>query len=99
MFADFKQAAEIAGRWPLEFDRLETLQVNLGNLCNQQCRHCHVKAGPDGKRIMPASVMQSIIEFIVDYPVTSVDLTGGCPELNPNFRFFIEGLYQTIQVK
>lgn len=92
MFADFKEAVEQSGNWPLEFDKLETLQINLGNLCNQQCHHCHVEAGPDGNKIMSVEVMRSIVEFLKDYRVNSADLTGGCPELNPNFKFFVEVL-------
>jgi len=66
------------------------LQVNLGNKCNQSCVHCHVQAGPDGDKIMPRKVMERIISFLQDYPDLCVDITGGCPELNPDFRFFVE---------
>lgn len=74
----------------LNFDQLTTLQVNMGNLCNQRCRHCHVGAGPDGTRVMTRKVMERIIAFLQDHGGLCVDVTGGCPEMNPQFRFFIE---------
>jgi radical SAM/Cys-rich protein len=91
MFADFTDAQRSSPR-PLKFDKLETLQINLGNRCNQLCRHCHVEAGPNGNKIMSQPIMRDIIDFVKDYAVSSVDLTGGCPELNPHFKFFVESL-------
>lgn len=76
----------------LSFDNLQTLQVNLGNRCNQNCVHCHVQAGPDGQKIMPREVMKKIIDFTNGHPGLCIDITGGCPELNPDFRFFAEGI-------
>ncbi|HUW19169.1 MAG TPA: arsenosugar biosynthesis radical SAM (seleno)protein ArsS [Sedimentisphaerales bacterium] len=92
MAVDFGEA--IAGINPalLRFDALQTLQVNLGNRCNQSCAHCHVQAGPNGKKIMPRQVMQQIIDFLRKRPGLCVDMTGGCPELNPNFRFFVDNV-------
>jgi radical SAM/Cys-rich protein len=93
MFADFKDAAENAFAQALHLEKLETLQVNLGNRCNQQCRHCHVEGGPDGSKVMPQSVMRKIAAFLQRCSGLTVDITGGCPELNPDFRFFIENIY------
>ena len=93
MIPDFNEKVIGATSQPLILEKLQTLQVNLGNKCNQSCRHCHVKAGPDGKRIMPKSVMQKIIHFISKHKSLTVDITGGCPELNPNFKFFIENIF------
>ena len=76
----------------LWLDRLWTLQVNLGNRCNQSCAHCHVQAGPDGHKIMPRDVMQKIIDFVSAHPGLCLDVTGGCPELNPDFKFFLDGI-------
>jgi len=72
------------------FHELKTLQVNLGNLCNQRCIHCHVNASPFGKQIMKKEVMLDIIHFLSKNPGLILDVTGGCPELNPNFKFFID---------
>jgi len=69
---------------------LEILQVNLGNMCNQRCAHCHVDAGPKNNKIMPVRIMDDIVRFLSNTKGLILDVTGGCPELNPNFRYFIE---------
>jgi radical SAM/Cys-rich protein len=66
--------------------RLETLQVNLGYRCNQSCMHCHVNAGPGRKEEMPADVADEVLAFLGRAPVSALDITGGAPELNANFR-------------
>lgn len=66
--------------------RLDTLQVNLGYLCNQQCLHCHVNAGPKRREIMNAETISDIKHFISHTPLSTLDLTGGAPEMNPHFR-------------
>lgn len=86
---DFKETIKKINPQLLQFDELQTLQVNLGNRCNQSCAHCHVQGGPAGKRIMSKAVMQKIINFLLSYQGLCVDITGGCPELNPDFRFFV----------
>lgn len=64
---------------------LETLQVNLGYLCNQQCLHCHVDAGPRRKEIMTAETVADVLNFIKQKSIKALDLTGGAPEMNPEF--------------
>jgi radical SAM/Cys-rich protein len=91
MVLDFRKELENIDPRLLCLDQLETLQVNLGNMCNQRCAHCHVQADPDGKKIMSKNVMGQIIDFLRDRPNLTVDITGGCPELNPDFKFFIAG--------
>ena len=66
--------------------QLETLQVNLGYLCNQSCLHCHVNAGPRRKEIMQEDTIEDVIRFLRDSNIKKLDLTGGAPELNPYFR-------------
>ena len=68
---------------------LETLQVNLGYKCNQQCLHCHVNAGPNRKELMQFDTIQSVISFLEQTSVTTLDLTGGAPEMNPNFKYLV----------
>ncbi|MHC4337824.1 MAG: arsenosugar biosynthesis radical SAM (seleno)protein ArsS [Planctomycetota bacterium] len=92
MYTDFREALTNTDPTFLRFDQLQTLQVNLGNRCNQSCAHCHVQAGPKGKKITPKAIMQKIIDFLRNHLGLWVDITGGCPELNPDFRFFIEGV-------
>ena len=94
--ASFKQMIENANPQLLKLNRLQTLQVNLGNKCNQHCKHCHVQAGPNGKKIMSKTVMEKIIVFLRSHPDLCVDITGGCPELNPDFHFFIEKVCRLI---
>lgn len=65
--------------------RLETLQVNLGYLCNQQCLHCHVDAGPRRKEIMSAETITDVVNFLQRKNIKTLDLTGGAPEMNPGF--------------
>lgn len=66
---------------------VETLQVNLGYRCNQSCVHCHVNAGPNRTEEMSAETVDTVVAFLVANPtVTTLDLTGGAPELHPHFR-------------
>jgi len=70
-------------------DRLDTLQVNLGYLCNQTCLHCHVNAGPSRKEIMSIETVQTVLDFLKSQKIKTLDLTGGAPEMNPHFRFLV----------
>ena len=66
---------------------IETLQLNLGYRCNQSCVHCHVNAGPNRKEEMTAETIDAVIDFLAaSLEITTIDLTGGAPELNRNFR-------------
>lgn len=71
------------------FENLHTLQVNLGNLCNLNCSHCHVNASCRGTEIMGTDVMDQVAGFLTRHPGLTLDITGGCPEMNPNFRYLI----------
>ncbi len=92
MITDFKKELKNIDTKLLRFDQLQILQVNLGNRCNQHCVHCHVQAGPNGKKIMPKTVMEKIVDFLHIQQSLCVDVTGGCPELNPNFKFFMDSI-------
>ena len=72
------------------FESLQTLQVNLGNLCNLHCTHCHVDASNRGTEIMGTDVIDQIARFLARHPNLTLDITGGCPEMNPHFRYLIE---------
>lgn len=80
------------GLYPLTAVELDTFQVNLGKMCNQVCNHCHVDAGPDRKEIMTKETMQECLDAIDKSKCKTVDLTGGAPEMNPEFRWFVEQL-------
>jgi radical SAM/Cys-rich protein len=75
---------------PLRRGHLETLQVNLGYRCNQACLHCHVNAGPTRKEEMSRATVDAVIAFMRRSGVTRLDVTGGAPELNANFRMLVE---------
>jgi radical SAM/Cys-rich protein len=77
-------------QFPLRPKKLEILQINLGYMCNQVCAHCHVDAGPDRKEIMTLKTMNECLEVIKKTGAHTLDLTGGAPEMNPNFRWFVE---------
>ncbi|OIO66170.1 MAG: radical SAM protein [Zetaproteobacteria bacterium CG_4_9_14_3_um_filter_49_83] len=69
---------------------IESLQVNLGYLCNQSCVHCHVNAGPRRKEIMTKNSIDSVIRLLEKGDVRTLDLTGGAPEMNPHFRHLVQ---------
>jgi len=71
-------------------DRIEVLQVNVGKLCNQTCSHCHVDAGPDRTEVMTREVAEQVVELLRRHEIPTLDITGGAPELNSNFRCMVE---------
>lgn len=88
----FTDKLEPLGLFPLKSTGVEIFQINVGKMCNQVCAHCHVDAGPDRKEIMTRETMQECLDAIAKSDVHTVDLTGGAPEMNPDFRWFVEGL-------
>ena len=89
-FTLFDEKFKTVGEGFLQADRLEIFQVNIGKMCNQVCKHCHVDAGPDRKEIMTRETMQQCLEVLEKSNIQTVDLTGGAPELNPDFKWFVE---------
>lgn len=82
----FDETLAIHARPQLTAGRIETLQVNVGRLCNQTCRHCHVDAGPDRREIMSAETVNACLRVLDEARIPTLDITGGAPEMNPNFR-------------
>ncbi len=76
--------------FPLKPTQVEIFQINMGKMCNQVCKHCHVDAGPDRKEIMTKETLQYCLDALAKTDIPTVDLTGGAPEMNPNFRWFVE---------
>lgn len=70
--------------------RLTTLQINMGDLCNQSCSHCHIEASPKGRNIMSGKIIDDVLNFLKINDIKTLDITGGAPELNPNFEYFVE---------
>ena len=79
-------------RLTLERSITDTLQVNVGLVCNQFCRHCHLSAGPKRTEIMTRQTMDDVISFAERGRFKAVDITGGAPELNPHLEYLFEGL-------
>jgi radical SAM/Cys-rich protein len=74
---------------PLKRLALETLQVNIGYRCNQACLHCHVNAGPTRTEQMQRETIDAVVDFLGDANLSTLDITGGAPELNPHFRYLV----------
>jgi radical SAM/Cys-rich protein len=74
----------------LRRDAIHTVQINLGRLCNQSCHHCHINAGPQRTEIMSRETMMLAIEFVRHTGAATADITGGAPEMNPNFRWLVQ---------
>ena len=89
-FAPFSQKMTAAGLFPLTATGVSVFQINVGKLCNQTCAHCHVDAGPDRKEIMTRETAELCIAALAQTEIPTVDITGGAPELNPNFRWLVE---------
>lgn len=70
--------------------RLTTLQANLGYLCNQACLHCHVNAGPTRKELMSRETIDGLLALMDAHPIQTLDVTGGAPEMNPEFRYLMK---------
>ncbi|HWS99766.1 MAG TPA: arsenosugar biosynthesis radical SAM (seleno)protein ArsS [Pyrinomonadaceae bacterium] len=83
---DAKLAAHGLG---LRSRAVETLQVNVGKLCNQACKHCHVDAGPRRTEIMSRETAAQVVAALREFRFPTLDITGGAPELNPSFRFLV----------
>ncbi|HEV2765067.1 MAG TPA: arsenosugar biosynthesis radical SAM (seleno)protein ArsS [Pyrinomonadaceae bacterium] len=69
--------------------RVETLQVNVGKLCNQACKHCHVEAGPKRAEVMTRETVEHVLDALRRFRLPALDITGGAPELNPSFRYLV----------
>ena len=82
----FADVLESHGLPPLEVEKVDVLQVNVGKLCNMTCGHCHVDAGPDRREVMTRATADKVIEVLRRHPIGTLDITGGAPELNAEFR-------------
>lgn len=81
--------SEKLGYKELFAETIDTLQVNVGKLCNQACKHCHVDASPARTEIMSREVVEACVQVIRDFKIPILDITGGAPELIPDFRYFV----------
>ena len=82
----FDDALAESDLFPLAATGIEILQINVGKLCNQTCKHCHVDAGPDRTESMTAETADLCLATLAATDIATLDITGGAPELNPSFR-------------
>jgi radical SAM/Cys-rich protein len=75
---------------PIMAAGIEIFQINLGYRCNLECRHCHVEAGPDRPELMSRPVMEMCLQILRRHPIPTIDITGGAPEMHPDFPWFLE---------
>ena len=94
-FPSFAQKVKDNGHATFRPSTLDIFQLNIGKLCNQTCAHCHVDAGPDKKvENMDRATLEKCLDIIIKYNIPKVDITGGAPEMNPHFRWFVEECYK-----
>ncbi len=85
----FEEMFKQTGEAELRATGIEIFQVNVGKLCNQVCKHCHVDAGPDRREIMTRETFELCLNALAQTDIPKVDITGGAPEMNPHFRWFV----------
>jgi radical SAM/Cys-rich protein len=85
----FEDKLTECGLSPLTASGIQVLQMNLGKLCNQTCRHCHVDAGPDRREIMTRETAEACLRLLEQSKIPTLDITGGAPEMNPEFRWIV----------
>lgn len=84
-FADSVEDKEL-----LMTDKMSVLQINVGRLCNLACKHCHMEAGPNRTEVMERDVLNDCLKLYKEWGFQTIDITGGAPEMNPHFRWFVE---------
>ena len=89
-FPSFESVLRQHGTDSLQANGIDILQVNVGKLCNMTCRHCHVDAGPDRREIMDRATIDDCLSAIDVANISTLDLTGGAPEMNPDFKYFVK---------
>jgi radical SAM/Cys-rich protein len=87
--ACFGEVLRASGIFPLTASGIRVFQINVGRLCNQTCHHCHVDAGPHRREIMSRETAEACMAALARTTIPTVDITGGAPELNPNFRWLV----------
>jgi len=88
-YKNFDAALKESKLYPLTATNIEILQINFGLLCNQSCKHCHVEAGPNRTEIITKETLEYCLGILRNSEIPTVDITGGAPEMNANFKWFI----------
>lgn len=92
LVSNFKNHLKTQKKFPLKSKKVEIFQMNVGKKCNLSCNHCHVEAGPSRTEMMDKKTLERCLELIQNPSITTVDLTGGAPEMNNNLKWFIPAL-------
>ena len=92
----FSRTLAESGNSPLFSTGINVLQINTGYTCNLLCRHCHVDAGPERREMMTRQTMQQCLDALDRSSITTIDITGGAPEMNPEFCWFIEHIRSSV---
>ena len=94
----FKEKLKAVNIPDIKKGQLKILQLNIGYMCNQTCSHCHVDAGPNRKEMMSMKVLKRCLSLMSENKIETVDITGGAPEMHPNFRWFIKSIREKTRV-
>ncbi len=86
----FDESLKESGQYPLTSSGIDIFQINMGRVCNQACRHCHVDAGPKRTEVMPGRIIELCLGVIKKEKFPVIDITGGAPEMNPGFRGLVK---------
>lgn len=89
MIIEFSNKVSAVLKAPLISSELQSLQVNVGYRCNMACKHCHVGAGPNRFEMMERDTIDQILAVLKKHNIQTLDITGGAPELNPHFTYFV----------
>ncbi|MEX0771494.1 MAG: arsenosugar biosynthesis radical SAM (seleno)protein ArsS [Balneolaceae bacterium] len=90
LLTKFEEKLDEIDLFPLKPTGIEIFQINLGYMCNMTCKHCHVDAGPDRQEVMSKETLEYCLDALKRSDIETVDLTGGAPEMNPHFRWFVD---------
>lgn len=85
----FRTSLAEHGSESFQAEGIQVLQINVGKKCNQTCHHCHVDAGPDRREVMTRETMQACLDLVAKAQIPILDITGGAPEMNPDFRWLV----------
>ncbi len=89
-FKNFDDSLQESKLFPLTATGIEVLQINFGKLCNQACKHCHVEAGPTRTETIDRDVLESCLDILRTSDIPTIDITGGAPEMNSHFEWFVK---------
>ncbi|MCP4150537.1 MAG: radical SAM/Cys-rich domain protein [bacterium] len=92
----FTEKLEQAGQFPIKTTELEILQLNVGRKCNLACKHCHVNAGPEREEMMSREIFEKCLDILRNTSISTLDITGGAPEMNPHLEWFIDEASQYV---